>query len=98
MSARVTYNAIMHRALADKLETTCATRRRHRTESLGLLLATIVITLLSAACSSTSKTSHVDTAALRRGEWRLVSMDGAAVSDSPRVTLQFMDERKLGGR
>jgi heat shock protein HslJ len=64
--------------------------------SIAATLASIVILAL-AACSSTPKASE-DVAMLRSGEWRLVTMQTAAVGDDPRVTLQFADGQKFSGR
>jgi heat shock protein HslJ len=63
----------------------------------SIVTAFACILLALAACSSTPKASE-EAALLRGGEWRLVTMQGAAVGDNPRVTLQFADDQKFNGR
>lgn len=61
------------------------------------IVTSLACLLVLAACSSTPKTSG-DSASLRGGEWRLVTMQGAAVAAEPGATLEFGDEQQISGR
>lgn len=56
-----------------------------------------LLVLALAACSSTPKASD-DSTSLRGGEWRLVTMQGAAVAAEPGATIEFADDHKISGK